>query len=87
VAGLWWHDRKAIRKAHAYGLSRIFAQSTLSVRETRVMQLAAGVAVVHARVRLEGQTPVAGDSSLLRASRRSWTVCAFSSGRSSESEA
>ena len=29
VTGLWWHDRGAIRKAHAYGLGRIFDRSTL----------------------------------------------------------
>jgi uncharacterized protein (TIGR02246 family) len=60
VTGLWWHDREAIRKAHAYGLTRIFAGSTLEVLQTRVKELSADVAVVHARVRLEGQTPVAG---------------------------
>lgn len=60
VTGIWWHDREAIRKAHAYGLSRIFADSTLRIMHTRVKWLADGVAVVHARIRLEGQTPVEG---------------------------
>src|SRR5690606_10485176 len=31
VTGIWWHDRDAIRKAHAYGLSRIFPESTLRI--------------------------------------------------------
>lgn len=59
VAGLWWHDRAAIRKAHAYGLSRIFNESTLSVEETRLKELGPDAAVVHAKMRLAGQTPVA----------------------------
>lgn len=58
VAGLWWHDRESIRKAHAYGLERIFSQSTLSVDETRTRQLSDSIAVVHARMTLSGQTPV-----------------------------
>ena len=29
VTGLWWHDRASIRKAHAYGLERIFNESKL----------------------------------------------------------
>ena len=31
VVGLWWHDREAIRRAHAYGLTRIFQHSTLRI--------------------------------------------------------
>lgn len=60
VTGLWWHDSEAIRKAHAYGLERIFNESTLSVSTVRMKPLAADVAVVHARMRLSGQSPVAG---------------------------
>lgn len=58
VTGLWWHDRPSIRKAHAYGLERIFNESTLSIDETRVKQLSRDVAVVHARMTLSGQTPI-----------------------------
>jgi uncharacterized protein (TIGR02246 family) len=58
VTGIWWHDREAIREAHAYGLSRIFPDSTLRIMHTRVKWLADTVAVVHARLRLEGQSPV-----------------------------
>lgn len=58
VTGLWWHDRDEIRTAHAYGLERIFNQSTLSLDETRVKQLSDDVAVVHARMTLVGQTPI-----------------------------
>lgn len=57
VTGLWWHDRAAIRKAHAYGFEHIFGNSTLSLMQVRVKMLSEGIAVVHARIRLEGQTP------------------------------
>ena len=59
VAGLFWHDRDSIRKAHAYGLERIFDRSTLRIEALRVKRLSDEVAIVHARVSLEGQTPVA----------------------------
>ena len=58
VTGLWWHDRDAIRTAHAYGLDRIFNKSTLSINEIRVKQLSDGLAVVHAQMTLSGQTPI-----------------------------
>jgi uncharacterized protein (TIGR02246 family) len=60
VTGLWWHDREAIRRAHAYGLARLFPDSLLEVELLRCKELADGVAVVHARMRLSGQSPVAG---------------------------
>lgn len=59
VTGLWWHDRASIRKAHAYGLERIFNDSTLTADEVRVKHLSSTVAVVHARLNLSGQTPIA----------------------------
>ncbi|RFC63847.1 SgcJ/EcaC family oxidoreductase [Mesorhizobium denitrificans] len=59
VTGLWWHDREAIRKAHAYGFAHIFTDSTLRVTKVRVKSLTDDIAVVHARVRLEGQTGAA----------------------------
>lgn len=54
VTGLWWHDREAIRKAHAYGFEHIFATSTLRLIQVKVKSLADDIAVVHARLRLEG---------------------------------
>ena len=60
VTGLWWHDREAIRRAHAYGLERIFNRSTLRLGTVRVKHLSEDIAVVHARMTLEGQTPAAG---------------------------
>lgn len=60
VTGLWWHDREAIRQAHAYGLARIFDQSTLRLGTVRVKHLAHDIAVVHARMTLTGQTAIGG---------------------------
>lgn len=60
VTGLWWHDREAIRAAHAYGLATIFPNSTLRLRDTRVKWITEEVAVVHARMSLAGQSPVGG---------------------------
>lgn len=57
VVGLWWHDRKAIFKAHDYGLRRIFQASHLELRQTKVRQLSIDIAIVYARMRLSGQTP------------------------------
>lgn len=62
VVWLWWHDRAAIRKAHAYGLQRIFDRSTLRATRVTVRYLADGIAVVHARLTLSGQSAVAGVS-------------------------
>ncbi len=64
VTGLWWHDRDAIRRAHDYGLRTIFDQSTISLVTRRVRWLVGGpdatpaVAVVHAKMELEGQADV-----------------------------
>jgi uncharacterized protein (TIGR02246 family) len=60
VTGLWWHDRWAIRKAHAYGLSVIFKGSTLGVQRLWVRWLSDEIAVVHAKMGLAGQKPLAG---------------------------
>ncbi len=56
VVGLWWHNREDIRKAHDYGLKKIFNQSTLEVRRVKVKMLNNDVAIVHARMHLSGQT-------------------------------
>jgi uncharacterized protein (TIGR02246 family) len=58
VVGLWWHDREAIRRAHAYGLTRIFDRSTMRLGVVRVKHIGDDVAVVQARMHLEDQTPV-----------------------------
>ncbi len=57
VTGIWWTDREAIRRAHAYGLERIFPDSRLAVGRIRVRSPGPGVAVVHSRMTLDGQSP------------------------------
>ena len=58
VTGLWWHDRAAIRQAHAYGFERIFPDSTLTIDETRITTLSDDFAIAHARLTLSGQTSI-----------------------------
>lgn len=58
VTGLWWHNRAAIEKAHAYGLSTIFKDSRLTIIHTKVKYLSESIAVVQAKMKLSGQTPV-----------------------------
>jgi uncharacterized protein (TIGR02246 family) len=62
VTGLWWHDRAAIQKAHAYGFEHIFGSSKLRLTQVRVKRLSENIAVVHAKIRLEGQTPPQTDA-------------------------
>ncbi|MEL7001578.1 MAG: SgcJ/EcaC family oxidoreductase [Bacteroidota bacterium] len=56
VVGLWWHNREDIRKAHDYGLKTIFSESVIEVRRIKVRMLNDSIAIVHARMRLSGQT-------------------------------
>lgn len=56
VVGLWWHNRKDIWKAHDYGLRVIFNDSTLELRKTTCKYIGNGAAVVHARMKLSGQS-------------------------------
>ena len=62
VAGLCWHNRESIRKAHASGLERVFNKSTLATGETKVKLLSPVVAVVHARMTLSGGEPAGAGS-------------------------
>jgi uncharacterized protein (TIGR02246 family) len=57
VTGLWWHDRKAIEKAHQYGFDKIFKHSKLELIRSKVTSLSDQLALVHARMKLEGQSP------------------------------
>jgi len=57
VTGLWWTNRAAIEKAHDYGLRTIFNNSTLTIIRTKVKYLNEDIAVVHAKMKLVGQTP------------------------------
>ena len=56
VVGIWWDNREDIRKAHDYGLRVIFKDSDLKVTKTKVKHLSEDDAIVHARMRLKGQT-------------------------------
>ena len=47
-------------KAHDYGLKNIFNDSVLEVRRTSAKELSAEVVVVHAKMRLSGQTAIEG---------------------------
>jgi len=60
VVGLWWHNRHAIWKAHDYGLRVIFKDSVLEKRKVTVKMITNQVALVHARMKLSGQTSFAG---------------------------
>lgn len=61
VVGLWWHNRADIKKAHAYGLSTFFKNSTLSARRVETRLIRENVATVHVRWRLSGQTGKSGE--------------------------
>lgn len=56
VVGIWWREREAIRQAHAYGLAQIFGQSTLRATKVSTKRLSPDIALVHARLRLSGQS-------------------------------
>lgn len=56
VVGLWWHNREDIRKAHDYGLKVIFNASDLKLTRVKVKNLNDKVAVVNARMHLQGQS-------------------------------
>lgn len=61
VVGLWWNNRQDIFKAHDYGLKMIFKNSVLSIIKLKTKMLSEKSAVVHAKMKLEGQTPIAGE--------------------------
>lgn len=56
VTGLWWQNKKAIYKAHEYGLRIIFNTSRLTLRKLKIRYLSEEVAVIHARMQLSGQS-------------------------------
>lgn len=58
VVGIWWENKGDIRKAHDYGLRVIFGQSEIKLGKVKVKLLSDTVAVVHARMRLEGQSAI-----------------------------
>lgn len=56
VVGLWWHNRQDIYKAHDYGLKVIFKDSEIKMTKTRIKYILENVAIVHAKMKLTGQT-------------------------------
>ena len=56
VVGLWWHNKKAIEKAHKYGLETIFKDSTLKLTRVKLRELSKEITVVHAKMNISGQT-------------------------------
>jgi len=56
VTGLWWQDSSAIEKAHDYGLKFIFQDSSLKLIRVKVNYLSKEIAVLHAKMRLSGQS-------------------------------
>lgn len=56
VVGLWWNNKADIFKAHDYGLKVIFQDSKMTVVRLKTRYLSNDIAVVHARLRLVGQT-------------------------------
>lgn len=61
VVGLWWHNKEDIFKAHDYGLKKLFNNSELSIRKIKTKYLSDDIAVVNARLHLEGQTQIKGE--------------------------
>lgn len=74
VVGLWWNNRQDIYKAHDYGLKVIFKDSVLSIIQLKTKMLSDTSAVVHAKMKLEGQTPVAGEKGGTRKTMFSFIV-------------
>ncbi len=58
VVGLWWNNRKDIFKAHDYGLRVIFKDSFLEIISLKTKMLSDEFAIIHAKMKLVGQTPI-----------------------------
>jgi uncharacterized protein (TIGR02246 family) len=67
VVGIWWEDRAAIRKAHAYGLSTFFAESRLAAGRVKLRRIGRDAAAVHCRFTLTGQRALDGSEAGRRA--------------------
>lgn len=62
VVGLWWEDRRNIRRAHARGFREMFGRSTMALERTKVRNLGDDVAVVHALWQMTGQVDPDGET-------------------------
>lgn len=56
VTGKWWDNKTEIWKAHDFGLRVIFQHSKLEILKVKEKYLSDDIAVVHARIRVTGQT-------------------------------
>jgi len=56
VTGKWWDNREDIRKAHDFGFRVIFPESHLEVIKVKKKIPSENVAIIHARIRVTGQT-------------------------------
>lgn len=61
VVGLWWEERRDIRRAHARGFRVMFGSSQMRLVRTKVRQLGSSAAVVHALWEMSGQVDPDGD--------------------------
>lgn len=56
VTGKWWDNKEDILKAHDFGLRVIFKNSKFEIVNVKEKKLSDDIAVIHARVRVTGQT-------------------------------
>lgn len=56
VAGKWWDNKTDIWKAHDFGLKHIFQHSKLEVLKTKLKTLSDSIVIIHAKIKLIGQT-------------------------------
>lgn len=56
VTGKWWDNKKDIWKAHDFGLRLIFQNSKMEVLAVKVKMPTENIAIVHAHMRIIGQT-------------------------------
>lgn len=56
VTGKWWDNKDAIQKAHDFGFRLIFPNSHLDVLNVKKKMLSSEFAIVHARIRVIGQS-------------------------------
>lgn len=66
VVGLWWRNRRAIRKAHDYGFRRIFQTAKVEITELSVRKLTPDIHIVHTVSTLDGQTGTDGAAAARR---------------------
>ena len=66
VVGLWWRNRRAIRKAHDYGFRRVFQRAKVEITELSLRELTPDVHLVHTVSTLDGQTGIDGRTAARR---------------------